>query len=129
MRTLLYQLKSFSFFSLLSDALEQDSVRIVLVHYDYTYKLVDERKQSKASVEESRKILRSLIGQYFDWKFLLFPCVKPADKKWSTVSKVETLPAVDVMTSHCETTGDKWAENVLHRQTSYERKLCITTCG
>ena len=31
------------------------------------------------------------------------------------MSRVETSPAVNVLTSHCETRGDKWVEEVLHR--------------
>ena len=46
-----------SFFSLLSDALQQDSVGIILDHHDCRCKLIDKRKQGKTSVKESKKTM------------------------------------------------------------------------
>ena len=42
-----------------------------------------------------------------------FVCVKPTNKKWPPVTKVEILPTIDVLTRHCETRGNKWGEEVL----------------
>ena len=52
--------------------------------------------------------------QCFDWKSYCFFCAKPADKKWSTVSRVENLPAVNLLIGYCETKGAKWGKKFLH---------------
>lgn len=49
------------------------------------------------------------------WQEVSFcPCAKPSDKKWSTLSRIETLLVADVLPSHFETKGDKRADKVLH---------------
>ena len=49
-----------------------------------------------------------------------FLCIKAADKKGSTVPRVELLPATDVLTRHYESRSGKWGDEVLH---------CLLSCN
>ena len=70
------------------------------------------RRTDKPTVPQKK--VRS-IGCSFDWKPKCFLCTKNADKKYSTVSRVETLSFVKTLIEHCLKRDDKHAKEVHFR--------------
>ena len=83
------------------------------MHHDCRRKFVDKRTIS--TPEAPKKKLRSSITGSFDWKSCCFLCSKAAERKYSTVFQVRTLPLLKTLTSHCENRDDDWGRDVQGR--------------
>ena len=61
--------------------------------------------------------MRSSVDQSveFDWKENCFLCCKRADKRYSSVQSVRTIPLLETFRDHCKLRGDDWDAEVQHR--------------
>ena len=71
------------------------------------------RRTDKPTVPQKK--VRSSISCSFDWKSKCFLCTKNADKKYSTVSRVEMLPFVKTLIEHCLKRDDNHSKEVPFR--------------
>ena len=60
--------------------------------------------------------MRSSIDHLqFDWKSCCFLCTKIAERKYSTVYQVRTLPLINTLKANCESRTDEWSKEVYGR--------------
>ena len=64
---------------------------------------------------EPRKKLRSSIDISFSWKSCCFLCNKKAERKYSTVVQVRTIPLLSTLIAHCNKRDDEWGKQVQGR--------------
>ena len=64
-----------------------------------------------------RKRLRSSIdpSEYFKWKSCCFLCSQIAERKYSTVFQVRTLPLFNTLLKQCESRDDRWGREAYDR--------------
>ena len=87
-----------------------------MVHHDCRRRFVDIRDQPKT--QPRKKLMRSSVGSssnYFDWKSCCFLCSKDAERKYSTVVQVRTIPLYESLLDICESRGDDWGGEVKGR--------------
>ena len=77
----------------------KDSNATIFIHHGCRLNFLKSRRTGKPTVPQKK--LRSTIGCSFDWKPKCFLCTKNADKKYFTVSRVETLTFVKTLFEHC----------------------------
>ena len=98
-------------------ALMSEPMGKITVHHSCRRRFVDDRGGDKA-YEAPRKSLRLSVEEtvekhYFDWKACCFICGKRADRRYSTVIPVRTIPLHDTLIKRCdERNGGKKYEAV-----------------
>jgi len=106
---------SFPFCRQLQEASKSDNQANILVHQACRKKFVDQRRFSKD--EPPKKCLRSSSTSEisFNWKTNCFLCNKCANRGYSTVVEVKTLPIKKHLLSCSKSRNDDWGNEVQHR--------------
>ena len=100
-------------------ALMSEPMGKITVHHSCRRRFVDDRGGDKA-YKPPRKSLRLSVDEtaekhYFDWKACCFICGKTADRRYSTVIPVRTIPLHDTLIKRCDERNDLWGEEVQSR--------------
>ena len=92
----------------------QSPIGQAVTDHDWRRKFVDCRR---AATTQPNKRLRSCtdIAGRFDWKSCWFLCKKVAEKKYSKVIQVQTIPLRKTLLEHCETRDDDWGRDIQGR--------------
>lgn len=89
----------------------------VAVHHDCRRRFVDIQEQPK--VPPGKKLMRSSVescsSTYYDWTSRLFLCSKGAERKYSTVIQVGTIPLYKSLLDICKSRDDDWGGEVKGR--------------